>query len=135
MEELLATGKLKVVFATDTLALEINVPARSTVIGKLTKWDGQTRRVLTSGEYRQLMAGRDEEGWTRSATLSCSTRPGWVWTAHWRSPRGTSFHWRALSAPATARCSTCGTDQERRSASQSYRRKLRQFQHGGRSAR
>ena len=60
VEELLATGKLKVVFATDTLALGINVPARSTVIGELTKWDGQTRRVLTSGEYRQLTgrAGR-----------------------------------------------------------------------------
>ena len=60
VEELLATGKLKVVFATDTLALGINVPARSTVIGEMTKWDGQTRRVLTSGEYRQLTgrAGR-----------------------------------------------------------------------------
>ncbi len=60
VEELLATGKLKVVFATDTLALGINVPARSVVVGEMVKFDGQTRRLLSPGEYRQLTgrAGR-----------------------------------------------------------------------------
>lgn len=60
VEELLAAGKLKVVFATDTLALGINVPARSVVVGEMTKFDGQVRRPLSPGEYRQLTgrAGR-----------------------------------------------------------------------------
>ncbi|MHB8991065.1 MAG: DEAD/DEAH box helicase [Chloroflexota bacterium] len=60
VEELLAAGRLKVVFATDTLALGINVPARSVVVGEMTKFDGQLRRPLSPGEYRQLTgrAGR-----------------------------------------------------------------------------
>ncbi len=60
VEELLAAGTLKVVFATDTLALGINVPARSVVVGEMVKFDGQTRRPLSPGEYRQLTgrAGR-----------------------------------------------------------------------------
>ncbi len=60
VEELLAVGLLRVVFATDTLALGINVPARSVVVGEMTKFDGQNRRLLSPGEYRQLTgrAGR-----------------------------------------------------------------------------
>jgi ATP-dependent RNA helicase HelY len=60
VEELLAAGILRAVFATDTLALGINVPARSVVLGEMAKFDGQVRRLLTPGEYRQLTgrAGR-----------------------------------------------------------------------------
>ena len=60
VEELLAAGMLRVVFATDTLALGLNVPARSVVVGEMTKFDGQSRRLLSPGEYRQLTgrAGR-----------------------------------------------------------------------------
>ena len=60
VEELLADGSLKAVFATDTLALGINVPARSVVVGEMVKFDGQIRRPLLPGEYRQLTgrAGR-----------------------------------------------------------------------------
>lgn len=60
VEDLLAAGILRVVFATDTLALGINVPARSVVVAEMTKFDGQVRRLLSSGEYRQLTgrAGR-----------------------------------------------------------------------------
>ena len=69
VEELMANGKLKVVFATDTLALGINVPARSVVLGEMTKFDGQSRRILTSGEYRQMTGragrrGMDEVGYS-----------------------------------------------------------------------
>jgi len=60
VEELLASGRLKAVFATDTLALGINVPARAVVVGEMIKFDGQGRRLLSPGEYRQLTgrAGR-----------------------------------------------------------------------------
>ena len=57
----------KVVFATETLALGINMPARSVVIEKLSKWNGETHADITPGEYTQLTgrAGRrgiDVEG-------------------------------------------------------------------------
>jgi ATP-dependent RNA helicase HelY len=67
VEECFAAGLLKVVFATETLSLGINMPARSVVIERFTKYGGSGRAALTSGEYLQLTgrAGRrglDEEG-------------------------------------------------------------------------
>ncbi len=67
VEELFTAGLLQVVFATETLSLGINMPARSVVIEKLTKWNGDTHVPVTPGEYTQLTgrAGRrgiDVEG-------------------------------------------------------------------------
>lgn len=67
VEELFQRGLVKVVFATETLALGINMPARSVVLEKLTKWNGETHADVTPGEYTQLTgrAGRrgiDVEG-------------------------------------------------------------------------
>lgn len=60
VETLFARGYLRAVFATDTLALGINMPARAVVVGSLSKFDGQEMRLLTPNEYRQLTgrAGR-----------------------------------------------------------------------------
>jgi ATP-dependent RNA helicase HelY len=60
VEEAFAAGLIKVVFATETLALGINMPARSVVIEKLTKFTGERHEMLTPGEYTQLTgrAGR-----------------------------------------------------------------------------
>ncbi len=60
VEEAFAAGLVKVVFATETLALGINMPARSVVIEKLTKFTGEGHEFLTPGEYTQLTgrAGR-----------------------------------------------------------------------------
>ena len=57
VEEGFSSGMLKVVFATETLALGINMPARSVVIEKLSKFTGEHHEFLTPGEYTQL-AGR-----------------------------------------------------------------------------
>ncbi len=67
VEDLFVRGLVKVVFATETLALGINMPARTVVIEKLSKWNGETHADLSPGEYTQLTgrAGRrglDTEG-------------------------------------------------------------------------
>src|SRR3954468_15100186 len=67
VEELFAAGLCRVVFATEKLALGINMPARYVVIEKLVKWNGETHADITPGEYTQLTgrAGRrgiDVEG-------------------------------------------------------------------------
>jgi ATP-dependent RNA helicase HelY len=60
VEDLFSRGLVKVVFATETLALGINMPARSVVLDKLVKWDGTSHVPVTPGEFTQLTgrAGR-----------------------------------------------------------------------------
>ena len=101
VEELFVAGLVKVVFATETLALGINMPARTVVLERLVKWGGEGHVDITPGEYTQLTgrAGRrgiDIEGhavvlWspgldaatvgglasTRTFALRSSFRPGY----------------------------------------------------------
>jgi ATP-dependent RNA helicase HelY len=101
VEELFLRGLVKVVFATETLALGINMPARTVVLERLVKYNGEAHVDLTPGEYTQLTgrAGRrgiDVEGhavvcWqpgvdpkqvaglasTRTYPLRSSFRPGY----------------------------------------------------------
>jgi ATP-dependent RNA helicase HelY len=101
VEELFVRGLVRAVFATETLALGINMPARTVVLEKLVKFNGETHADLTPGEYTQLTgrAGRrgiDVEGhavvlWqpgvdpkqvaglasTRTYPLRSSFRPGY----------------------------------------------------------
>ena len=60
VEELFVRGLIKVVFATETLALGINMPARTVVLERLVKYNGEAHVELTPGEYTQLTgrAGR-----------------------------------------------------------------------------
>ena len=60
VETLFSNGLVKTVFATETLALGINMPARSVVLESLVKWNGEAHVDLTPGEYTQLTgrAGR-----------------------------------------------------------------------------
>jgi len=67
VEELFIAGLIRAVFATETLALGVNMPARTVVIERLDKWNGEHHADLTAGEYTQLTgrAGRrgiDVEG-------------------------------------------------------------------------
>ncbi|MTD56839.1 DEAD/DEAH box helicase [Amycolatopsis pithecellobii] len=101
VEELFVRGLVKVVFATETLALGINMPARTVVLERLVKYNGEAHVDLSPGEYTQLTgrAGRrgiDVEGhavvvWqpgvdpkqvaglasTRTYPLRSSFRPGY----------------------------------------------------------
>ena len=60
VEACFEAGLVKVVFATETLALGVNMPARAVVIERLTKFNGERREFLTPAEYTQLTgrAGR-----------------------------------------------------------------------------
>jgi len=67
VEELFLRKLVRVVFATETLALGINMPARTVVLERLDKFNGESRVNITAGEYTQLTgrAGRrgiDTEG-------------------------------------------------------------------------
>jgi len=67
VEVCFAEGLVRVVFATETLALGVNLPARSVVIDKLTKFTGEGHETLTPAQFTQLTgrAGRrgiDERG-------------------------------------------------------------------------
>jgi ATP-dependent RNA helicase HelY len=67
VEELFTAGLVKAVFATETLALGINMPARTVLLERLVKFNGEQHALLTPGEYTQLTgrAGRrgiDVEG-------------------------------------------------------------------------
>ena len=101
VEDLFVRGLVRAVFATETLALGINMPARTVVLERLVKYNGETHAELTPGEYTQLTgrAGRrgiDVEGhavvvWqpgvdptqvaglasTRTYPLRSSFRPGY----------------------------------------------------------
>ncbi|WP_028661457.1 DEAD/DEAH box helicase [Saccharomonospora saliphila] len=106
VEELFVRGLVKVVFATETLALGINMPARTVMLERLVKYNGEAHVDLTAGEYTQLTgrAGRrgiDVEGhavvlWqpgvdprhvaglasTRTYPLKSSFRPGYNMAAN-----------------------------------------------------
>jgi ATP-dependent RNA helicase HelY len=68
VEELFAMGLVKLVFATETLSLGINMPARTVVIERLSKFTGEKHEMLTPIDYTQLTGragrrGMDEVGY------------------------------------------------------------------------
>jgi ATP-dependent RNA helicase HelY len=76
VEDCFAAGLLQVVFATETLALGINMPARSVVIERLTKVREHGRSGLTSGEYAQMTGRAGRRG------LDVVGHAVVPWTAH-----------------------------------------------------
>ncbi len=135
VEELFVRGLVKAVFATETLALGINMPARCVVLERLVKYNGEAHVDLTPGEYTQLTgrAGRrgiDVEGhavvvWspeidprhvaglasTRTYPLRSSFRPSYnmavnlVGTVGAEPPPGSCWSRRSRSSRPTGRWS------------------------------
>jgi ATP-dependent RNA helicase HelY len=120
VEELFSRGLMKVCFATETLALGINMPARTVVLEKLVKFNGEAHVDLTPGQYTQLTgrAGRrgiDTEGhalvlWskgidpyavanlaqTRTYPLDSTFRPGYNMAVNLISTKGYTESHRLL---------------------------------------
>nr|WP_257210812.1 helicase-related protein [Actinomyces ruminis] len=107
VEELFAANLVKVVYATETLALGINMPARTVVLESLRKWNGSAHVTLTPGEYTQLTgrAGRrgiDVEG--HAVVLATDdAEPAFV--ASLASRR--TYRWYRPSVPPTTWPSIC----------------------------
>lgn len=78
VEILFAQGLIKVVFATETLALGINMPARTVILEKLTKYNGETHVDITPGEYTQLTGRAGRRGIDIEGHAVITWRPGLV---------------------------------------------------------
>ena len=65
VEELFVRGLVRAVFATETLSLGVNMPARTVVIEKLTKFGGERHEALTPGQYTQLTGRAGRRGRAR----------------------------------------------------------------------
>ena len=125
VEACFTEGLIKAVFATETLAVGINMPARTVVIEKLTKFTGDHHEMLTPGEYTQLTgrAGRrgiDEQGhavvlWSpfvpfdQVATLAPAARS----TCARRSGRPTTWPPTSSAPTPASRPTTCSTCRSR----------------------
>lgn len=78
VERLFEEGLVKVVFATETLALGINMPARSVVVEKLEKFDGTGHVGLTPGEFTQLTGRAGRRGIDTIGHAVVVDHPGFV---------------------------------------------------------
>jgi superfamily II RNA helicase len=76
VEQAFTAGLVKVVFATETLALGINMPARTVVLDKLVKYNGQSHADITPGEYTQLTGRAGRRGIDVEGHAVVSWQPG-----------------------------------------------------------
>ncbi|QDQ97373.1 DEAD/DEAH box helicase [Tomitella fengzijianii] len=76
VEELFTRGLIRVVFATETLALGINMPARTVLLERLVKYNGETHADLTPGEYTQLTGRAGRRGIDIEGHAVIVWRPG-----------------------------------------------------------
>jgi ATP-dependent RNA helicase HelY len=99
VEACFTEGLVKVVFATETLAVGINMPARTVVIEKLTKFTGEHHERLTPGEYTQLTGRAGRRGIDDLGTAVVLWSP-WVRFHEVAELAGSSsFHLRSAFRP------------------------------------
>ncbi len=99
VEACFVEGLVKVVFATETLAVGINMPARTVVIEKLTKFTGEHHERLTPGEYTQLTGRAGRRGIDDLGTAIVLWSP-WVRFDEVAELAGSSsFHLRSAFRP------------------------------------
>ena len=122
VEACFAKALVKVVFATETLSLGINMPARTVVIEKLTKFTGERHEFLTPGEYTQLTGpggparhrrrGLRDRAVVAVRALRPGGRPGLAARVPSRRRSGPPTTWPPTSSAGTrptwpTTCSTC----------------------------
>lgn len=97
-EQLLSDGLIRIIYATETFAVGVNMPVRTVCFGSLTKFDGRRRRYLTQQEYFQMAGragrrGRDKQGTVISmASVShLAKHPAPVWDEAHLEPVNSRF--------------------------------------------
>ena len=74
-ELLFQKGLMKVVFATETLAVGVNMPAKSVVLERMDKWNGDSHEYLTPAEFTQLTGRAGRRGIDTSGTAVIAFHP------------------------------------------------------------
>ena len=92
-------GLVKVVFATETLAVGINMPARSVVIEKLTKFTGDHHEQLTPGQYTQLTGRAGRRGLDETGDAIVLWSPWVRFDEVAQLASSSSFHLRSVFRP------------------------------------
>lgn len=69
VEILFARGLVKVLFATETFAMGVNMPAKSVVFSGIRKHDGRSFRDLLPGEYTQMSGRAGRRGLDATGTV------------------------------------------------------------------
>lgn len=99
VEQCFAEGLVKVVFATETLALGVNMPARSVVIEKLTKFDGAAHSQLSPAQYTQLTGRAGRRGIDRAGYAVVGWSPFTAFDEVADLAASRSFHLRSAFRP------------------------------------
>ena len=99
VEHLLERRILRVVFATETFAVGVNMPVRTVCFDSVAKFDGRRRRLLTQQEFLQMAGRAGRRGLDKAGTVLIRTDPETMEAADWRD-------WEAASLePITSRLS------------------------------
>ena len=99
VEACFIAGLVKVVFATETLAVGINMPARSVVIEKLTKFTGDHHEQLTPGQYTQLTGRAGRRGLDETGDAIVLWSPWVRFDEAAQLASSSSFHLRSVFRP------------------------------------
>jgi superfamily II RNA helicase len=71
VEKLAQQGLLKVILGTDTLGVGVNVPIRSVVFTRLSKYDGEKQRLLSVREFLQIAGRAGRKGFDEQGYVVC----------------------------------------------------------------
>ena len=99
VEQCFVEGLVKVVFATETLALGVNMPARSVVIEKLTKFDGAGHSRLSPAQYTQFTGRAGRRGIDRAGYAVVGWSPFTPFEQVAELAASRSFHLRSAFRP------------------------------------
>ncbi len=92
VERCFALGLIKIVFATETLAVGVNMPARTVVIDRLTKYDGTSHVMIKPSDYSQLTGRAGRRGIDTSGTAFVVWEPFVAFDAVHQLVTSKAFH-------------------------------------------
>ena len=135
VEDLFSAGLVRAVFATETLALGINMPAKTVVLESLSKFTGEGHELLQPGDYTQLTGRAGRRGIDlRGLRRSCSTRRTSGSTRWPRSPPRGSHELVSSFRPTYNMAANLVSNYPRRRAEELLAASFAQFQRKNRAS-